>query len=54
MANEIASDVGLEIGECQSEIGLQGEDLVDIRRGEGADAPLLAGSCANISRKGER
>jgi hypothetical protein len=26
-----ANDVGLEIGECQHEVGLQGNDLVDIR-----------------------
>jgi hypothetical protein len=32
------------IGECQDEIGLQGEDLVDIRRREGAHAWLLAAS----------
>src|SRR5437899_2295108 len=30
-ANEIGGDVRLEIGERQDEIGLQGEDLVDIR-----------------------
>jgi hypothetical protein len=30
-ANEIHGNVGLEIGERQDEVGLQGEDLVDIR-----------------------
>ena len=43
-ANEISGDVRLEIGERQDEIGLQREDLVDICRGEGADARLLAAS----------
>jgi hypothetical protein len=43
-ANEIGGDVRLEIGEGQDEIGLQREDLVDIRRGKGADARLLTAS----------
>jgi hypothetical protein len=30
-ANEIGDDTGLEIRERQDEVGLQGEDLVDIR-----------------------
>jgi hypothetical protein len=34
-ANEIRGNVGLEIGECQEEIGPQGEDLVDVRRCKG-------------------
>jgi hypothetical protein len=43
-ANEIRGNVRLEIGECQDKIGLQGEDLVDIRRREGTYARLLAAS----------
>ena len=30
-ANEIGDNVCLEIGERQNEVGLQGEDLVDVR-----------------------
>jgi len=30
-ANEIGGNVGLQIGERQDQIGLQGEDLVDNR-----------------------
>jgi NADPH:quinone reductase-like Zn-dependent oxidoreductase len=41
VANEIGDDVGLEIGEGQDEIGLQGENFVDIRRGECAHSRLL-------------
>jgi hypothetical protein len=37
-ANQIGGNVGLEIGECQDKIGLQGEDLVDVRRREGTYA----------------
>jgi hypothetical protein len=44
VANEIAGDARLEIGERQDEIGLQREDLVDVRRREGAHARLLAAS----------
>jgi len=40
-ANQIGSDVGLEIGECQNEVGLQRQDLVDVRRGEGTHARLF-------------
>jgi hypothetical protein len=43
-ANEIGGDVRLQIGEGQNEIGTQREDFVDIRRGEGAHARLLAAS----------
>jgi hypothetical protein len=43
-ANEIRGDVGLEIREGQDQIGLQGGDLVDIRRREGTYAWLLAAS----------
>jgi hypothetical protein len=43
-AKEICGNVGLEIGECQDKIGLQGEDLVDVRRREGAYGWLLAAS----------
>jgi hypothetical protein len=43
-ANEIGDDVGLEIGEGQDEIGLQGENFVDIRRDECAHAWLFAAS----------
>ena len=42
--NEIRSNVGLEIGERQDQIGLQGEDLIDVRRREGADPRLVAAS----------
>jgi hypothetical protein len=41
-ANEIRGNVGLEIGERQDKIRPQGEDLVDVRRREGAHAWLLA------------
>ena len=44
VANEIGDDVGLEIGEGQDEIGLQGENFVDIRRDECAHAWLFAAS----------
>jgi hypothetical protein len=37
-ATEIGGDVRLEIGERQDEVRPQREDLVDIRRGKGADA----------------
>jgi hypothetical protein len=43
-ANEIGGDVCLKIGERQDKIGRQREDLVNIRRGEGAYAWLLAAS----------
>jgi hypothetical protein len=43
-ADEIGGDVGLEIGECQDEVGPQCNDLVDVRRGESADPRLLAAS----------
>jgi hypothetical protein len=42
-ANEIRDDVGLEIRERQDQIGLQSEDLVDVRRREGAHALSRAG-----------
>jgi hypothetical protein len=41
-ANEIRGNVGLKIRKRQDKIGLQGEDLVDVRRREGAHAWLLA------------
>src|SRR5215469_10357975 len=43
-ANEIGNDIRLEVGERQDEIRLQCEDLVDIRRREGAYPRLLAAS----------
>jgi hypothetical protein len=43
-ANEIGDNTCLEIGECQDEVRLQGEDLVDVRRRERADPRLLAAS----------
>ena len=43
-ANEVGRYVCLEVGERQDEIGLQRENLVDIRRGEGAYAWLLTAS----------
>ena len=43
-ANEIRGDVGLEIGERQDKIGLQGENLINVGRREGAHARLLAAS----------
>ena len=43
-ANEIGGNVGLQIGERQDQIGLQGEDLVDVRRREGAHARFLPAS----------
>jgi hypothetical protein len=42
--DKIGGDVCLEIGECHNKIGLQREDLVDVRRGEGANARLLTAS----------
>jgi hypothetical protein len=42
--NEIRGNVGLEIGEREDEIGLQGDDLIDVRSGEGAHPWLLAAS----------
>jgi hypothetical protein len=41
-ANEIRGNVGLEIRKRQAKIGLQGEDIVDVRRREDAHAWLLA------------
>ena len=41
VANERGSDICLEIGERQDEVGAQGKDLVDVRRGEGTDPRLL-------------
>jgi hypothetical protein len=41
-ADQISDDVSLEAGECQDEVGLLGQDLVDICQGEGAYARLLA------------
>jgi hypothetical protein len=41
-ADEIAGDAGLEIGKRQDEVGRQFKDLVNVRRGEGADPRLLA------------
>src|SRR5207302_5499170 len=49
-------NVGLEIGERQDKIGLQGEDLVDVRRREGAHARFLTASLwwpRNIAGDGE-
>jgi hypothetical protein len=43
-ANEIGDYACLEIGERQDEIGLQREDLINVRRREGADPRLLAAS----------
>ena len=43
-ANEIGGDVRLEIGERQDQIRNQRQDLVDIRRDEGADPRLFAPS----------
>ena len=40
----IRGDVGLEIGERQDKIGLQGENLINFGRREGAHARLLAAS----------
>jgi hypothetical protein len=43
-ADEIGGDVRLEIGERQDEVGPQCNDLVDVRRGEGAHPWLLTAS----------
>src|SRR5690348_14104859 len=43
-ANEIGGDAGLEIGECQDKIEPQCEDLVDVRRCEGADSRFVVAS----------
>ena len=43
-ADEIRGNLGLEIGERQDKIRPQGEDLVDVRRREGAHARFLAAS----------
>ena len=37
---EFTHDVGLQVGEGQHQVGLQGEYLVEARRGEGADPRL--------------
>jgi homoserine O-acetyltransferase/O-succinyltransferase len=50
-ANEIRGDVGLEIGERQDKIGLQGENLINVGRREGAHARLLAASHSRRSRR---
>src|SRR5260370_41066500 len=42
--NEIGGNLGLEIRECKDKVGLQGEDLIDVGRREGAHAWLLAAS----------
>ena len=39
---EVAHDVGLQVGESQHEIGLEGQDLVEACRGEGAHPRLGA------------
>jgi hypothetical protein len=43
-ANEIRGNVRLEIRERQDEVGLQGQNLVDVRRREGTPAQLLTAS----------
>jgi len=43
-ADEIRGNAGLEIGERQDKIRAQGEDLVDVRRREGAHAQFLTAS----------
>ena len=44
-ANEIGGDVRLEIGERQDEIGLQRQDLVDVRRSKRTHARLSRRAC---------
>ena len=41
-ADQGGGDLGLKVRECQDEIGFKGADLIDVRRGEGADMRLLA------------
>jgi len=42
VADETGGDLRLEIREGQNEVWLQGQDPVDVGRGEGADAGLFA------------
>jgi len=45
-ANEINDDIRLQIGERQYKIGLQGKDLIDVGRREGAHPSFSRRACA--------
>jgi hypothetical protein len=41
VADQFVGDIGLDVGEADREVGLQFEDLADLRAGERADLGLL-------------
>jgi hypothetical protein len=42
LPDQRSDDVGLQVGEAENEVGMQIEDLPEIRRGEGRDTRFVA------------